>query len=216
MIVYYYVYLCFTFIAALIGIMRYYGIDKAGQVIFYLIVFALFGEIVATVSFYKFNERNPVYHFTTLISLFICICYFATIHNFKKRNALLLLTFLSLIIIELININYFDSMRHLNKMTLKLRCIVVAAMSLYSLYILLINDKISDVFRYPHFWFTILLLFLYPGTYFFLAYIGELYRQNNHAQLATSIQLSINLLSYFGLGLAFLLYPKNVKNAVEQ
>ncbi len=84
-------------------------------------------------------------------------------------------------------------------------------MSAYALYRMFINEEITNVVTYPHFWFTTSLFVLYVGTFFFWALLPVLSKDQAAINLAQCIQIYINIAAYLGIGFTMLLYTKMQK-----
>jgi hypothetical protein len=94
---------------------------------------------------------------------------------------------------------------------LVLRGFITITMSLFALYKIFINDKITILSRYVHFWFWLILLFIYTGSYFFWAYV-KMFSDNNieFKNLISMLimQSVVNIIGYMGFTLVFFFYPK--------
>jgi hypothetical protein len=212
----FYVLLAAMLFSIICGSLQYRKIDRSTRIVLLLLIFAITGEVSARLSYYWFQMKNPVYHVTAVISLTLVTAYYIDLAAFRHKRLLMQLSTLLFVLTGLVNLIYFQPVTTLPTNTLRFRGLVVAVMCLSYFYKMFISDNIVSVKRHPHFWITMLLVFIYCFTYFFWSYIHALYAANNHHELARVIQLVINIISYGAFGFVFLYYPKMINNDARQ
>jgi hypothetical protein len=115
-----------------------------------------------------------------------------------------------LVLIGLSNALFLQPVLTLNSNVLILKAFTISAMSMYALYTILLDSKITYPERYQHFWFWALFLLLNSGSFFFWATVKILDKGGHFIDFAQSVQMIINIIVYGGIFIIFLKYPKNL------
>src|SRR5579872_1368285 len=199
----YYIYLVIFALVLIIGLCKYKYFDGYGKIIFAILFVAFINELVILVlNFYQFNTKF-LYHIYCAIDFILMLLFFLKTINTNNRTAFYVISII-IVCLAVLNCIFFQPITSLNSNMLILESFFVIIMSLYSLYRILLNDKITFITRYPIFWFWVLFLTLYAGTFFFWAIIKTVGRNNNDYFLPMEYtQEIINIVVYAGFGFAF-------------
>ncbi|GAA4460538.1 hypothetical protein GCM10023093_03360 [Nemorincola caseinilytica] len=187
-------------------------LDKGARLLFYMYMASLGCELSAVLRYYWPQLKNPCYHVYNLVELIIITMYFMYTVGVRKRLLLIVLCLIYLGV-EIFNTIYFQPLSAVNTNVITFECFMVIPMALYSLYRILINDNISKIQNYVHFWFWTFFLVYFSSSFFFWQFIIYFYR---HDKLFYTISIYghiiVNLAVYTGVLLTYLRYPKMARN----
>ncbi len=207
-----YFYYIVLFLTIAIGFLRLRLFDKGAKILYVCIVTGAINEILVYISkCYKFNTM-PLYHIYCVVEFFIITLFFINSAHFRRKRLYILLLAILLPALGYCNLVFLQPKTGLNSNMFLLESFAVIAMSLYSLYAILVNDKLTFVHNDPYFWFWVCLLIMFSGTFFFWAVIIPISNNPRLTDIAQDIQVIINICSYIVIGTVFFFYPKMVKN----
>ncbi len=151
----------------------------------------------------------PLYAIYCLLEFGLIAIYFNySIDVFRKYNIGYYIGLLGLVL-GLINILFIQGLYILTSYFLVFEGIFIIGMGLFSFFRLLLKNDQLQLNRYPHFWFTTILLFFWSMT--FISWALYDYFSIKHDKFAAVIDSSIHTvgsLFYVSICCVFLLYPK--------
>jgi hypothetical protein len=204
------IYLIVLTITIIVGFIRYKRFDSATKCFLLLLCVTTISEFLCLYRIEHQLGKAPVYHVYTIFEIILTTAYFLkTIKSYHFFRVMLI----SSIIwptLGIINAIYLQPLNKFNSNILMLESICIIAMSLFSLYKILLNDTLHNVLKHPHFWIWSMQLFYWSSSFFFWGYY-EVLMQRGWALMPSfaKAQAIINILVYFGIGLTFLFYPKS-------
>ena len=190
-------------------VFRYRTVDKPSRIICWLVWLGLLTEAAGYYSAVVYRTNYFVFNISFFAEFALMSFYFIYSNkSLAKRNSGVYVTLAALVLGGL-NSCLFQSPRDtLNSHFLFLECIVVMCFALLSLFrLLLADDDKLQLHRMVHFWLPCILLFYQCAT---MAAWGvyELPGQDDEAAILDKLILTINIMTYAGYGIVFLLYPK--------
>ena len=200
-------YLLILTISILVGLYRFSLASTSIKIVVILLIITVISEGITRYMSKLGMNRNPIYHFYSIISFFVTAMYFVRIFKLKKEAGYIALLTIILPVIGLINCMFLQPITVFNSNILILKSLTIIALSLYSLFRILLDDSIHDVYTYCHFWLSGLFLLLYSGSFFFWATFNVL-KQSNYLWRIQYVQAVYNALIYAGLGTILYLYPR--------
>jgi len=199
------------FLIAIIGLYRFYSFDKAAKLIYAIIMIGATNEIIVSIFKYKKMHTMVLYHFYCVIDFFFIILFFLNAIKSRKKHLYILISSIILPLLAILNIIFLQPINKFNSNVFILESFSVIGMSLYSLYTILIDERLTMVYKYPNFWFWVFFLILNSGTFFFWACIFPISKDKNLRDIAQNIQVVINIFIYIGFGFILFFYPKMVR-----
>lgn len=200
-------------IAVIIALIKNKHVDKNGRIIILLLIFSFITEIIAEITLYKIGNKAPVFHFSAILNFLIVTIYFIKTLELERDRTVIIFVSILLICIALLNTIYLQPITETNTNIFILRSFCIVAMALIALYKILVDDSITKIRLYPHFYFWTLLLVMHAGTFFFWGLLLIIAKQNReYLPLIQYVQGTINALVYLGMGLTFLLYKRMPAN----
>jgi len=208
----FYTYLVVLLIAIAIGLFCYNNFDAPIKLIFFLLIITFISESVTIVTTRYINDKDSVYHFYSIIEIIITTLYFLQRLRLNHSKAIMWIASTVWLLMGIINM-YFQPLNTLNSNMLLAESITIIGMSLYSLYKILLDERITSVMTYSHFWIWTCFLLYQCSTFFFWAFFDDLIlHQTKYKFALLAIQGLVNIVVYCGIGLSFLLFSK-VKSA---
>ncbi len=208
LLLFYWVYLPVLFLGVLIGIFRFKMLDTGSRIILILLVLTTLNELSELFMVRKGIGKELLYHFFSIIEILLISIYFFIVLSPKKYRLYCCGAIIFWPTIGFLNM-LVQPTTVINSNILIIESICIIAMSLYSLYKILLNDNIMNIIRYPHFWIWACLILYSSSTFFFWAFFDELIKkQTNYKQALLLLQVVVNIILYAGIGLTFLLLPK--------
>jgi len=203
----FYIYLSILFSGSILGYAIYKYLDNKGKIINFLLSITFLSETLAIIMTKIHKRHTAVYHIYNIIEIIIISLYFMqAVEKANQRKYILwIIVFWSAIGFGNMLIQPITS---LNSNMLIIECITIVPMALYSLYKILLDDKIMNVTAYPHFWIWTCFLLYQCSTYFFWAFFDILILKSHYRNALIQAQIIVNILAYAGIGLSFFLYPK--------
>ncbi len=200
--------------ALIVGMAKYRQLDKAMQVVVLLLLLTAIGEMLSyiTSEMKAYFIRNRIFHVDCIIEIFLISLFFIYAIKPKHYRKLIVLTVIVWPTMGILNIFLLQSFDTFNENMLMLESFSTITMSLYFIYWLLKNDRVKNIFAYPHFWVAILWLLMWSITFFFWAFVRVLYSERwPYIDTAMHIQAIVNIVAYAGIAAVLILYPKNLK-----
>ncbi len=203
------IYLIVLVLTVFKGILRFRRLDSASKILLLLLAITTTSEFVCLIRIESHLGKAPIYHVYSVIEIILTTAYFLKTIKSYHFPAKFIISSVIWLLLGILNVIFLQPIYKFNSNYLLLESICTIAMSLYTLYTMLVNDTIHNVLKYPHFWTWSLLLLLWSSSFFFWGYY-EVLTQKGWAYLpaAANTQAIINILVYFGIGLTFLFYPK--------
>lgn len=187
--------------------------DKASKIIVILLGLTFAAEAAAYIAADKLHANMFVYHIFAPIQLFILGKYFDTA-VFKKRK-IGLITGIFGVVVAILNTIFLQPFQTLNSNFLLFEGLAIMAMALYAFQKFLINDRL-DIYKYEHFWFILILVFFWSMTYTVWALYAILELKKIFLIPIISLMiLVVNIITYFGIGLVLLIFPKRALRSVR-
>lgn len=210
----FHIYLVVLVLTVLKGFMRYKRLDNAMRVLFYLLILTTLSELTCLVRVELGLGKAPVYHVYTVIEIIFTTAYLLKTVKSSHYDSIMLATIVTWSALGILNCIFLQPLHKFNSNILLLESISIIGMSLYALYRILLDDKIQNVYKYPHFWIWSLQLFYWSSSFFFWGYYEVLMQRGwPFMPSFAKAQAVINILLYFGIGLTLLFYPKSPKTA---
>ena len=204
------IYLFVLVVTIIIGIIRYRRFDNATKILLLLLVVTTISEFICLFRVENHLGKAPVYHFYNILEILLTTAYFLKTIKSYHFFRVMLISIIVWPLLGIFNTFFLQPLHKFNSNILMLESICIIAMSLYSLYKILLNDTLYNVLKYPHFWIWSIQLFFWSSSFFFWGYY-EVLMQKGWALMPSfaKAQAIINILVYFGIGLTFLFYPKS-------
>lgn len=204
------IYLVILALTVVQGFFRFRRLDEASKILVILLAVTTLSEFICLVRIENNLGKAPVYHIYSVIEIILTTAYFLKTIKSYHFFRLMLISIVVWTLLGILNAVFLQPLNKFNSNYLLLESISIIAMSLYTLYKMLLNDTMYNVLKFPHFWTWSLQLILWSGSFFFWGYY-EVLTQRGWAYLpaAANMQAIINILVYFGIGLTFLFYPKS-------
>jgi hypothetical protein len=187
--------------------------DKASKIIILLLGLTFLAEATAYVAAEKLRTNMFVYHIFAPIQLLVIGKYFdAAVFTNKKIGQWIGLFGIAAAIS---NSLFLQPIEMLNSNFLLFEGLAVMGMSLYSFQPIL-SDARLDIYKYVHFWFILILVFFWSMTYTIWALYAILELKKIFLiPFISLIILAVNIITYFGIGVVFLMFPKHELRSVR-
>lgn len=192
-----------------IGAYRFPMLDNGSRIMYGSVVVGFLSEAFGLFSALKYHTNELVYNIYDVVNFAVLCLYFnATIENMSRKRLGIYLGALGMIA-GFTNLVIMHKSGHDNTYFLLFAGFCVSGLSLFSFYKLLLNSEQFQITKYPHFWFTALLLFYWNislinwGTYRLLC--------DKFPSITDGLNIFnyvVNMFVYAVLGVIFLLYPK--------
>lgn len=196
-------------LASIIGLVHYKIMDRAFQLLVIYMIVTFCSEGIAIYCAYVYKNNLPIYHVYALVQYLLLAAYY--IHSLKalNRRKIKWLILILGVFFTLVNTSFIQHpLKQLNTNFIVFESFVIILLSLYSFYYLIDEDNI-DVKYNPNFWITSLLLIFWSFTFFYWLVGVALYNSMINKPIWLDAMITaINLLTYSGFGIIFLLYPK--------
>jgi hypothetical protein len=188
---------------------RFKEIDKASKVMSVFIWLGLLTELVAFFFARKFHFNLPVYIVYSFIEYFLLCLYFNYIIDVFQEDNIGIYIGLFGLAVGVFDLLFIEHFHNVNSNFLFFEGLIVIGLSLKAFARWLSDEDFFYVHKYPHFWFICILIFFWTITY--LSWGLYFYCNKRISEIAKLINfalLIVNIITYFGLGSIFLLYPK--------
>jgi hypothetical protein len=206
------VYLLVLAMAVLKGLYRYKRLDTASRYLLLLLFITTVSEFICLVRIENKLGKAPVYHIYNVIEIILTTAYFLKTIRSYHFSSLMLATVIVWPTLGILNCIFFQPLNKFNSNILLLESICIIAMSLYSLYKMLLNDTMYNVLKYPHFWIWSIQLIYWSSSFFFWGYYEVLMQKGwKYMESFAVAQAIINILVYIGIGLTLLFFPKQLQ-----
>lgn len=196
-------------LSSIIGLVHYKKMDKAFHLLIVYLWLTLFCEGLAVYSAIVYKNNLPIYHTYSLVQYLLLSGYY--ISSVKDLNKPILKWFVIItgIAFTIVNTSFIQHpLKELNTHFIVFESFVIILLSLYSFYHLIDDDDLN-IRRNSHFWVTSLLLVFWSCTFFYWLVGVALYDSMiNKPIWLDAMIMAINILTYSGFGIIFLLYPK--------
>ncbi len=208
-----YIYLLSLLFASLCSLRRIRTIDAASKIIAILVCCAFINECTAYYLAKKYHNNLPLYTIYSFFEFGILCLYFSKIIDvFIKKKIGIYIGILG-IILGILNLIFLQHLYDLNSYFLLFESLSVIGMALFAFFRMLLKQDSLKLNKYPHFWFTSILLFFWSITFLSLG-LYEYINTRLHRSIVT-IDTALDIIgciTYIGLGCVFLLYPKMQKH----
>jgi len=198
-----------TFIS---GVFRLKSFDRPTKILLLLICIETINEIIAFFFAKEYNNNYPIYNIYSLVELFTVSLYFNfSIDVFRKWNIGVYIGIIG-IIVGLLNLYYLQSIKTFNSYFMLFEAFCIIGMALFAFFRLLLKHEQLVLLRYPHFWFITILLLFWSVTFLLWGCFKMLTDTLGRKIWIVDMGLWIvNLVTYTGIAVVFLLYPKMKK-----
>jgi hypothetical protein len=205
----FFIFISFLVFAICCGTSRYKVLDKPSKIMLVLLFAAFLSETTAYVSAYKWHSNLFVFNIYDLIEFLIISTYFnSSVDFFKKNNAAIYIGLL-VVLGGILNILFLQNIMTLNSNFLLAESFFIIAFSLFALYRQFLYYEQLNIFHYPHFWFTIILLFYWSITFMNWGLYPVFVRFDNIMKKTYSFLWAVNLVTYLCTAFVFIFYKKN-------
>lgn len=191
-----------------LSLWRFQYLDKGGKVIAVLISITCLNEWLAFTAARIFHNNMPVYAVFNLIQLLVLGSYFdRIIDSFRTGSTGLKLALLG-VGIGIADIIFIQPLSAFNSYFLLLESIAIISFSLFFFARLMLRKDSESILSNPHFWITCVLTFFWSFTFFYWGLRD--YMLSTHPdkfEIAFSLLLGVNILTYACMGVIFLIYP---------
>lgn len=167
----------------------------------------ILNEAVAYYWAVKYRNTQPVYNIYGFIEFFMVCWYFNnTIDVFFKKNIGIYIGIAG-VCLGILNMIFLQPIVILNSYYLFLEGTCIIGMALFSFFRLLLQHEQLRLYRYPHFWFTSVLLFYWSLTYLTWGLFNLLIMKLHYDWVDIFIAC-VSIITYIALALIFLFYKK--------
>src|SRR5579872_3553381 len=189
-------------LGATIGIVRYKNLDTAMCMIVMLLILSFVDELGSYMAVIhgKYTARYIIFHIYGILQAFLFTAYF--IYAIKPFRHRMMIAFSALFwpAIGMLNIMFLQPFNELNSNMMMAESCSFTTLSLYYMYYLLKDERIENIFSFPHFWMTFIILISWSSSIFFWAFIQILYlSQWQHIVVVFYAQAALNILVYVSM-----------------
>jgi hypothetical protein len=206
----YYVSFLFSSICA---IFRFRELDASSKIFSIYVWVSSLNEIVAIFFAKHFHTNISEYDIYCLIEFGLVSVYFnSSIDVFKEKNIGYYVGAVG-IILGMINMIFIQGLYILSSYFLVFEGIFIIAMGLFSFFRQLLKNDQLQLHKFPHFWFTTILVFTWSFTFMFWSLYN--YFSFKHDSFSSMIENSIHavgILFYCSISCVFIFYPKMRKS----
>ncbi len=204
------VYIIILVVVSIVGIFRYKLFDTATKLIFTYIIITSFSESLAFYTSLVYGNNLLIYHIYCPIQLVFIAIYFNTVISFFRRYNIGYIIGGTGVVISVINSLFFQSPKTtFNSYFLITEAILIIGMTLCYFYDYLNSDQTVIKIINPHFIIACLLLTFWSFTFFhWLSWIAMPEALKENIFWIRYMNWSINMITYTGFGIVFLLYRK--------
>ncbi len=201
-------------VTAVYGVMRYKRLDNAMRIVVILLAITSISELydfiaVKTKNVFIKDVLSDVY---TIIEVVLITSFFLKINNIRNYRRKVVLSTLIWLTLSIVNIAFLQPLNVLNSDILVLESFGIITMSLYSIYRMLKNDMVQNIFLNPYFWMSVIWLVEWSCTFFFWAFLKVFYRNHwPYLYLLLDMNIMINLVANVGIMAVLFYYPKMIK-----
>lgn len=155
-----------------------------------------------------FHNNMPIYAVFNLIQLLVLGSYFDRIvDSFQAGNIGFKLALLG-VAIGIADIIFIQPLNAFNSYFLLLESIAIISFSLFFFARLMLRKDGESILSNPHFWITCLLTFFWSFTFFYWGLRDYMLSAHpNNFEIAFSLLLAVNILTYGCMSVIFLVYP---------
>lgn len=209
----FFVYMSVILLAISGSMVNFKSRDNASKMIIFLLGLTFVAESAAYVAAAKFQTNMFVYHIFAPVQLLVLGMYFDNA-VFKQRKVGLMTSIFG-IAVAILNTIFLQPFQTLNSNFLLFEGLVIMAMALYAFQKILANERL-DIYKHEHFWFILLLVFFWSMTYTVWALYAILGMKKIFLMHIISVMiLVVNIITYFGIGLVLLIFPKRALRSVR-
>ena len=205
----YYVYLILLMLTCAISVFRFRKSELPLQILAVFLIVTFVTEVLAFL-FARWQGNNmPVYGVYALLQSFLICAYFNySIAVFRVGNTGIKIGGLSLLV-GIANSIWLQPLNGSNIYFLYFEGILTIALVLFSFARLMLEESDQRLSSNPHFWIGITLVFFWSLTFCNWALYEYVFvKHNDYYWVVSLASLFINIITYSGLGLVFLFYPK--------
>lgn len=190
------------------GVKRYKFLDAGSRAIITLLFLTLIFEILAVISGHIYRTNTFIYNiFDTIQFFFISLYFNRSVDVFKKNNVAIYIGAV-IAIVGLLNV-IFRERSEMDSTFLLIESFFTIAFALFSLYRQFLFYEQLDVIYYPHFWFSVILLFFWSTTFMHWGlYNIILLKYKNFWNHTWLIIWSTNVITYLSMAFVFIFYKK--------
>lgn len=206
------IYFASLLFACFCSIYRFKRLDTASKVLAVLVCCALANESAAYYIASRYRNNLSIYSIYCLIEFGILCVYFNTLIDvFIKYNIGIYIGLIG-ITLGIINLMFLQHLHSYNSYFLYFEDLSVIGMSLFAFFrMLLKEDDVLLLYKYPHFWFISILVFFWSITFFNWGLYNYINMKMASAITINTAALMVGVVTYSSFGLVFLFYPKNIK-----
>ncbi len=201
-------------LATLIGAVRYKQYSTAMKIIVWGLIVTSISETACyiAVNAHKYALRYTFYHFYDIIESVLTTSYFIFAFNPVNTRKFLVINVILWPVLGVLNILFFQPLGTMNTNMLMLESLTFVSLSLFLIYMTIKQNKVENIFKYPHFWMAVLFLISWSTTFFFWAFLHSLYIDKwKYRIVATYLQTIIEGLFYLGTAATLYLYNRKLE-----
>lgn len=204
-------YLVVLSVCVVVSYVAYKRLDSKARIISLLVTLTLLCEILSVFSGKTSYGKDIVYHFYSIAELFLTTLYFLYCLKPARIGALTVWAAILSALAGGLNMKV-QPLNTLNSNMLIFESVCIIGMSLFSLYSILLDEKITSVTRLPQFWVFTGFLFYWSYTFFFWVFFIVLIKDQHTRLILLALQGFANMLLYMLVALSFVLQPKLTKS----
>ena len=206
-----YLYLLTLLLTAIIGLLRFKVLDVAAKILSILIVISLIDELCSFYAAKKYHNDIPIYNVFSVIEFVLVALYFNYNNDIFRKYRIGICIAIVGCIIGIADIQY-QTINHLDSYFLFFDGITTITMALYSIARLVQKYDDLELKCYPHFWISTILTFFWAFTFLTFGLYDYLQDAKTGKWITTHIQLPANIITYAGICIVFIFFPKMSKN----
>ncbi len=207
--------LCLYFLVllltAIMGLRRFNLLDIAAKTLCILIVISLVDELCSFYATKKYHNDIPIYNVFSVIEFILVALYFNYSIDVFRKFRIGIYIGIAGCLIGIADI-WYQTINQLDSYFLFFDCITTITMALYSIARLVQKYDDLELKYYPHFWISTVLTFFWAFTFLTFGLYDYLQDAKTGRWITTHIQLPANIITYAGICIVFIFFPKMSKN----
>lgn len=201
-------------LATLVGVIRYKQYSIAMKIIVYGLIVTSISETAGfiVVNAHRYALRYTFYHFYDIIESVLTTSYFIYVLKPNNQERLMKFNVIFWPVIGVSNIIFFQPLGTMNTNMLMVESLMFISLSLFLIYETIRQNKVDNIFKYPHFWMAVLILLLWCSSFFFWAFVHSLYVDKwKYRIVAMYLQSIIEAIVYLGTAATLYLYNRKME-----
>lgn len=200
-------------LATSIGVFRYRQYSIGMKIIVWGLIVTSVSEIACfgAVNAHKYALRYTFYHFYDIVESILTTSYFIFAFKPVNKHRLVIINVISWPVVGVLNILFFQPLGTMNTNMLMVESFMFIGLSLLLIYVTIKQNKVENIFKYPHFWMAVLFLILWCSSFFFWALVHSLYLDKwKYRIVVMYLQSIIEAIVYLGMATTLYLYNRKL------